>query len=73
MPAPAVHGYEAVEDAERAAVRDRRLAAVGAVVQVVDVAAGCGGVAAGEAAVPVPAGDGAADVHGDGVGGGADV
>lgn len=73
LPAPSMHSHEMVESAEQAAVRDRSLAPVGAWSQVMDVAADRGPVAAGEPAAPVPASDGAADLHGDRVGCRADV
>jgi hypothetical protein len=68
-----MHCHEMVEGAEQAAVRNRRLAPVGAWPQVMDVTADRGPVAAGEPATPVPAGDSPADLHGDRVGGRADV
>jgi hypothetical protein len=72
-PAPAVHGDEVMEAAEQTAVGDRRFAAVGARPQVVNVTDHRGLVTARKPTVMIPASDGAADVHGDGVGGGADV
>ncbi len=62
-----------MEPAEQGEVGEGVPAAVFAVHEVVDVAAGGGQVTAGEPAVQVPQADGAAQVDGDGVEGAGDV
>ena len=73
VPAPAVDRDKVVEPAEQREVGEGVPAAVFPVHEVVDVAAGGGGVAAGEPAVLVPQADCAAEVDGDGVEGAGDV
>src|SRR5215510_11246173 len=73
LPAPAMYRNEVVEAAEQGEVGQGVPAAVFAVLDVVDFAAGGGQVAAGEPAVPVAFADRAAQVDGDGVDGGGDV
>src|SRR6516164_4511909 len=73
VPAPPMDGDLVVEGAQRHQVVQRGGPAAGPGDQVVDVADGGGLVAAGEGAVGVAGGGGAAQVGGDGFGGGADV
>jgi len=73
VPAPSVDGDEVVEAAEQDEVGEGVAAAVFAVGDVVDFAAGGGQVAAGEPAVLVSFADCSAQVDGDGVDGGGDV
>src|SRR5262249_41387352 len=73
FPAPPVDRGLVVEPARRGGVGRGGRRAAGAGGQVVDVAGAGGLVAAGEGAVRVPGGDRAAQMRGDGLGGGADV
>src|SRR6516164_3183576 len=73
VPAPPVDRDLVVEGAQGDQVGQRGGAAAGPGDQVVDVAGGGGLVAAGEGAVRVAGGGGAAQVGGDGFGGGAEV
>src|SRR5215469_12985775 len=73
LPAPPVDGDEVVEPAEEGEVGQGVPAAVFAVLDVVDFAAGRGQVAAREPAVPVAFADGAAQVHRNGIDSGGDV